>query len=102
MRLTDSAGLVHREFLPAHNPAVVDMLVTPGMKVLYVIALLSFAALLWAAFAIARHVRKGAAPAQLPVADNTPEVLEQRLSSLTRTPPETRSGSQTASRPDAS
>ncbi len=73
------------------------------MKILYVIALVSFAALLWAAVAIARHVRKGAVAPDPPAADNSPEALEQRLSTLTRKPSaEARPTSRSTSRPDAS
>ena len=85
----------------AHDPLPVDMLVTPGMKVLYVIALVSFAALLWTAFAIARHVRRGAQAAQPPVADPTRRAIEERLSNLTRTSSEGQTSGRTASRPQS-
>jgi hypothetical protein len=53
------------------------------MKILYIAALVSFAALAWAAFAIMRHVRKGAdrAKSEAGLADMH-QAIESRLSSV--------------------
>jgi hypothetical protein len=56
------------------------------MKILFAIAVLSFAALVWAALAIMRHVRKNSArAASPPVAElEMAEAIENRLSQVTR------------------
>lgn len=55
------------------------------MKILVIIAFISFAALAGAAFAIVRHIRKNAAEAALAPSDATlDQALASRLSNLTR------------------
>jgi hypothetical protein len=58
------------------------------MKILYAIAVISFAALVWAALAIARHVRKSSARAAAqPAADaELLEAIDMRLSEIVRSP----------------
>jgi hypothetical protein len=59
------------------------------MKILFAIAVFSFAALVWVAFAIMRHVRKNSAKAAFsPAAEaEMSQAIDVRLSSLARTPP---------------
>jgi hypothetical protein len=72
------------------------------MKILFCIAVLSFAALVWAALAIVRHVRKNSArTAAQPAADaELSEALDVRLSEIvrqsaaSRVPPATSAGQQ--------
>ena len=53
------------------------------MKILFTLAMFSFAALAWAAFAITRHIRKNAASAGRPAADaELTQALEDRLTTL--------------------
>jgi hypothetical protein len=55
------------------------------MKILYILAVLSFLALGFAAIAIARHIRKGAARAANPHADNElSDAIDLRLHDLVR------------------
>ncbi len=63
------------------------------MKILFAIAVVSFAALVWAALAIVRHVRKNSARAAAqPGADaELSEALDIRLSELSRQPSRQRS-----------
>ena len=77
------------------------------MKIMYIIALLSFAALAWAAFAITQHVRKNAAAKVPPPTDEAMvQALDVRLNDLSRStvrpayrPPEPIPGSTTAPSP---
>ena len=56
------------------------------MKILFILAVLSFAALAWAAFAITRHIRNSAAKAGAPSASENEidEAIENRLTNLAR------------------
>jgi hypothetical protein len=55
------------------------------MKILYIVAVVSFLALAGAALAIARHIRKGAAKAANPAADIAlAEAIDLRLNDLAR------------------
>ena len=55
------------------------------MKILFIIALLSFAALAGAAYAITRHIRKNAATHRNDVVESDlSEALEARLSDISR------------------
>ncbi len=55
------------------------------MKILYILALLSFAALAWAAFAIARHIRKGAAKSTVEGHESDlSHALEARLNDIAK------------------
>jgi hypothetical protein len=65
------------------------------MKILYTIAVFSFLALVWAAFAISRHIRKNSAtPAREPVQDpDLTEAIDRRLAGLVKqTSPEENAG----------
>jgi len=69
------------------------------MKILFAIAVLSFAALVWAALAIVRHVRRNSARAAAqPVADaEMSEAIDLRLSELAPQPPRPRAAAAAAS-----
>jgi len=72
------------------------------MKILFIIALLSFAALAWAALAIRRHIRRNAADNKPPTPDSqTSEAINARLRGISRQPgDELTSTPRTSGKPD--
>jgi hypothetical protein len=57
------------------------------MKILYIVALVSFVALTWAAFAMTRYIRKGASAAKSEASElEMHQAIEARLSSIAKHP----------------